>query len=322
MSMRTESSVTPALAPRIPPSAAWDGSLGGTTSGSLDLLPESAPPGALELSDSMVVLYALQLQQQRSDEKSASAQVSDDAAQREAEIQKQLDALERERRDSGGRGFFSCIGDLLKDFTIDTVEWKTSNFARDMRSDLDACDNPRFWSELESGAKWVALVASAVATVFTCGAAGPLVVGAAILLSVGGFVVQQTQCFGSASNWVGVGMELASAALTCGSSLASSGTQIASTAGTTAACVAGSATATAGVAQAEVAQKQADALDLEARAERAKNSAQALAQIQQWVVQTLQQQTAANQSALQLLTGAMQANDRASLIAIAPLSKG
>jgi hypothetical protein len=270
----------------------------------------------------MAVLYALQLQQQRSDEKSASAQVSSDAAQREAEIKKELDALAQEQRDSGGQGFFSCIGNLLKDFTVDTVAWKVSDFGRDMRSDADACDNPHFWSDLEAGAKWVALVASAVATVFTCGAAGPLVVGAALLLSVGGFVVQQTQCFGSSSNWVGMGMELASAVLTCGSSLASSGTQMASTAGTTAACVAGSATATAGVAQAEVAQKQAGALELEAEAERAKSSAQALTQIQQWVVQTLQQQTAANRSALQLLSSAIQANDRASLIATAPLSKG
>jgi hypothetical protein len=310
------------VSPAFTSSPAWASGPVQTTSGSLDLLPDTASPATLELSDSMAVIYALQLQTQRSDEKSASAQVSDDASRREAEFQKELDALQREREQSGGHGFFYCMGNLLKDFTVDTVEWKVKDFTNDMRKDGDACDNPQFWSELEAGAKWVALAASAVATVFTCGAAGPLVVGAAILLSVGGFVVQQTHCFGKSSDWVGVGMELASAALTCGSSLASSGTQIATTAGTTAACVAGSATATAGVAQVEVAQKQADALDLEAEAQKAKNSAQTLAQVQQWVVQTLQQQTAANENALRVLRGAIESNDRASLIAVAPLSKG
>jgi hypothetical protein len=287
----------------------------GPPSGALDLLPDSAPPTSVDLGDSMAAIYALQLEGQRSDEKGASAQVTTDAQRRREALRQQLEALERQRQDSGGRGFFSCMGDLLKDLTVDTTTWNVDDFGKDMKRDLGACDNPTFWSELESGAKWVALAASAVATVFTCGAAGPLVVGAALLLSVGGFVVEQTQCFGSASTWVGVGMQLGSAALTCGSGAASCVPTIA-------AGVAGTATAASGAAHVEVTQHQAAALDDETNAEKAKQSAAALAQTQQWVIATLRQQTEANRAAIVTLQGAIETNQQASLIAVAPLAKG
>ncbi len=313
MLVRTES-VT--VSSSVAPAGASASAGGASAPGGADLLPASRPPSEIDLSDSMAAIYALELQDRRSDEKSASAQVADDASRREDALHQQLAALQREKSDSGGgRGFFSCMGTLLKDLTIDTTTFDLNDLGKDMKSDLGACDNPKFWSELESGAKWVALAASAVATVFTCGAAGPLVVGAAILLSVGGFVVDQTQCFGKASTAIGVGMELGSAALTCGSGAASCAPTVAS-------CVAGTATVASGAAHVEVTQYQAASLDDQATAEKAKQSAASLAQTQQWVVATLQQQTEANRAALLTLRSAMETNRQASLIVVAPLTKG
>lgn len=74
------------------------------------------------------------------------------------------------------------------------------------------------------------VVVAAAATVCTCGAAGPVVVGVGLALSAGGFLVNQTKCFGDASAWIGAGMQLCGAVVTCGAALASSGAAAATTA--------------------------------------------------------------------------------------------
>lgn len=73
--------------------------------------------------------------------------------------------------------------------------------------------------------KTLAIVAMAVvavaATVMTCGAAGPVVVGVGLALSASGFMVSETKCLDpilgeGASKWVGMGLAVVGAVVTLG----------------------------------------------------------------------------------------------------------
>jgi hypothetical protein len=121
----------------------------------------------------------------------------------------------------------------------------------------EEADRPHgFWSDLEKIAmdvgKVAAVVGSVAVTVATAGAGAPLIVAAALALSIGGMVVSETHCFGDASTWVGLGMELAGAGLGFGGAMAvtgaSSGMKLLLVAGRVSECVAGAADMAGGTA--------------------------------------------------------------------------
>jgi hypothetical protein len=294
--------------------------------GTADLLPTCAAPDRAQLGDAMTTLYALQLEAQNSGQTSGQAQVESGQQLAHDALQQQLQALQRQQHDTGGRGFFSCVGQLLKDITVDVTEFDFKKLVTDVRSDGAACDNPQFWSDLELGAKIVAAIAAAAATVVSCGTLGPVVVGVAIALSAAGFVVQQTHCLGSASAWVGLGCQLAASVLTCGASLSASAattsTTLLQTAGNTASAASGAATVVAGTAHAEVTGYQADALQAQADGVQAQNDGQFAQQMEQWAIDSLQEQDDSHRDAMSTLSGAIHTNEQASLIAAAPMARG
>ncbi len=71
------------------------------------------------------------------------------------------------------------------------------------------------------------VVVAAAATVMTCGAAGPLVVGIGLALSASGFLVSQTKCLDpllgdGASQWIGTGLAIVGACVTMGAGIGGS----------------------------------------------------------------------------------------------------
>jgi hypothetical protein len=294
--------------------------------GAIDLLPECGDMDGAQLGDAMTTLFALELRGQQSDQASGLTQVESDRQRASEALQQQLQALERQHHDSGGPGFFSCIGKLLKDITVDATEFDFKKLVADVRTDGAACDNPQFWSDLEVGAKIVAAIAAVAATVVSCGTLGPVVVGIAIALSCAGFAVQQTHCLGKASVWVGLGCQLAAAAVTCGASLSASaatvGTAAVDAASAAATATSGTATVVAGAAHVEATGFQADAARAQADAVQAQNDARFDRQLEQWAVDTLGEQVAAHRDAMTALSGAIHTNQQASLVAAAALTRG
>jgi len=313
------------VASAIPPGSP-SGALSPAPGGAVDLLPPGGELSAAQLGDAMAMLYALELQGQQSDEAGSEAQIEGDKQCAQEALQRQLQALDQQKRDTGGRGFFSCIGKLLKDITVDTHELDFKKLVADVRSDGAACNNPQFWSDLEVGAKIVAAVAAAAATVVSCGTLGPVVVGVAIALSAAGFVVQQTNCLGKASAWVGLGCQVASAAVTFGASLSASATTVSmsalQTAGAAASATSGAASVVAGTAHIEKTGFQADAVRAQADAVQAQNDAQLDQQLAQWAVDTLEEQVTSHRGAMTVLSGAMQTNQDASLAAASAMTRG
>ena len=195
----------------------------------------------------------------------------------------------------------------------------------------EEADRPHgFWSHFEKiaidVAKVAAIVGSVAVTAATAGAGSPLIVAAAIALSVGGAVVQQTQCFGAkASAWVGLGLELAGAGTGFVSSLAatglSAGAQALASAGRGSMVLAGVADGAAGTSEVVngVAEEHAqlDAAD----ATQAQVQADRESRLTDWVISELQGQQKSNQGALQTLQGAIQTNDETA-VAVANSIRG
>jgi len=311
-----------------------------TATGSGDALPGGgSEPTPLDIENVLSAMAGLLLADQSGDERAGAAAVQSDRAQRQWALQKQLQEIEREARDTEGHGFFSCIGKLLKDVTTDVTQLRIGRLPGDALSDVEACDNPKFWSDLEVGAKAVAAIAAAAATVCTAGAAGPLVVGAAVALSAAGWAVQETRWLGSASAWVGGGLALAGAAVSCGGTLVASttaaaasvaqaaaatasSTSLVQTAGAAATTASAGATIVSGAAHIEVTVYQSDDLQAQAEAQGAASSAALFAQMQQWAIDGLSEQVRSHCDAMAVLTDAIQTSQKGALIAERSLSRG
>ncbi len=120
-----------------------------------------------------------------------------------------------------------------------------------IRSAMANKNKSGFWGALASIAAKIAevaaIVVAAAATVMTAGAGAPLLVAVALALSVGGFLVKETQCFGKASDIVGTCMTVAGSVMSGGGGLAV-GAARATTAGVTGLAGAAGAGASAGAA--------------------------------------------------------------------------
>lgn len=322
--------------PSVPAILDTGSPVGGETSPLPDGVSE---PTMADLHDVLSAMYALLLADEAGDEQQGASRVQSDQAQRQFALQRQMQEIQREARDTGGHGFFACLGKLLGDVTGDVTRLRFGKLAGDALSDLSACDNPKFWSDLEVGAKIVSAIAAAAATVCTAGAAGPLVVGVAVALSAAGWAVQQTRCLGGASAWVGGGLALGAGVVSCGGTLLASSTAAAAslaqttngavntasllrTAGAVANTTSAGATMVSGAAHLEVARYQADAIEAEAGAKAADQLASFFALMQEWAMASLADQVRSHRDAMVALTEAIQTNQRSSLIAAGVLSRG
>lgn len=216
------------------------------------LLPEPAALSTEGVQDAMGTLYAMMSKQSQNGLTAAESRLAGEKLVRDDHLKKELDALKREMaaEGEGSKGFFASIGHLVSDVVDDLAHLRIADAFSDAAGDAgDALGSPQFWKDLASGAMSVLkgaerLLASAAAfyvagpagvayvnaepdspvakacgvageaalTAVTLGAAAPVLVTSAIALSVGGYVVSETNCFGDEwSQRIALGMELAGA---------------------------------------------------------------------------------------------------------------
>jgi hypothetical protein len=226
-------------------------------------------------------------------------------------------AIEREReaQSDQGDGFFASVWHAVKDVAIDTAECRQDSMWEDLAADgKTAWDSPKFWSDLETGAKYVAIAGAAAATLLTAGAAGPAMLIVALALSGAGFAVQQTKCldgaFGNgASQWIGGGLEFAGAA-TGGVGALAAGSSAAAGAAGTANVIAGGATVVEGGAHARNGEFAGRALDARADATDARHRMDRMQRLVTWLLDGIKEMDKSHKHALETLQGAMKINDQ------------
>jgi hypothetical protein len=183
-------------------------------------------------------------------------------------------------------------------------------------------DRPHgFWCDLEKIAmdvgKVAAVVGSVAVTVATAGAGSPLIVAAALALSIGGMVVSETNCLGSASVWVGLGMEFAGAGVgfvgAVGVTGLSSGAKLLLIAGRVSEGVAGAADMAQGTAHIVNGVAQANVQIDMADATAASQEAQRWSSLTSDVIDDVSTADKLQEGALQALRGAIQTNDETAL---------
>ncbi len=151
-------------------------------------LPEPEPLSANGLNDMMSMLYVAIARLRDSDILGGRLRAEENATLREKALADEKAALERERANQSNSGddFFSSVGKLVGDIVDDIVHLRLADAANDAGSDVSAAWNsPKFWSDLESGFKDVALLSDAVAEAAAQvgGTAGGAVAAAAATVS-------------------------------------------------------------------------------------------------------------------------------------------
>jgi hypothetical protein len=288
--------------------------------------PPAAPTGSLmpsptadNIDDAMTTVLVLLTKQQSTDLQNGESGVRVQKGERDRANAQQVAARKAEDANSSvhGTGFFGSIGKLVKDVGHDALHGRFDEAVGDGFRDVKAAVNsPHFWSDLEHGAKMVATVAAAVgglaATVATAGAAGPIVVGAALALSAGGFAVSETHCLGKASAYVGLGMELGAAALSLGSATATSSAlaaKVASKIGLVASGVSAESTIVEGGAHLENTKYAARATEAQADVVAASNDVAKTARVTDWLLDNLSAAAKAERDTTSTLQGIVQQHD-------------
>jgi hypothetical protein len=339
---------TSSLLPLAPPTVT---SANTATTGSL--LPEASSDG---MDDAMMTVDLLMAKQQSNDMQTGEAGAQVDKTARDEALAAQKAAIQKEQDNSAshGAGFFGSIAKVVKDASGDLVHGHIADAVEDTTSDVHAAvESPRFWSDLETGAKFVAevagVVAGAAATIATAGTAGPIVVGVALALSAGGFAVSETSCLDGilgkgVSQYVGLGLDLAGAAVTFGATAATT-TTAATTAATTtasngtagavrgasggasvigkvAAATSGAADVVAGGAHVKTADFAANVVDAEADETSAKDDAAKQERFTKWLLDNLSASQQAERDAMQTLQGAVQQRDAGTTAASSFTTRG
>jgi hypothetical protein len=321
--------VTPLAAAGAVPGAA--GAPPGAPAGNATLVPEGAPLTSGGIDDALGVLYMILAQQRDADVSNGKVRVDSAEKEQQKALADQQAALAREQaNESGhGRGFFSSIGHLFGDVAKDVARGDLAKAANDVASDVsEALHSPAFWDDLEKGALFVAKVAAVVgATVVTAaslGAGAGTLALAALTLSVGGEVVSDTRCLGSASQYVGLGMELAGSAggLVAGitSTAAGAASRIALHVGTGLSAVGGGAEVVAGGAHVVNAEFAANVESATADAQAAVNRGAELERTIEWVIDDVKASAKTHQDTEQTIESAIQAHDQSTAAAAALIS--
>jgi hypothetical protein len=273
-------------------------------------------PTADNIDDAMTTVLVLLVKQQSTDMQSGEAGVQLDKGQRDKAAADEKAAREKAEANSAthGTGFFGSIKGLVKDVSRDALHGRFDKIAGDTVSDVKAAANsPKFWSDLESGAKTVATVAAAAAglaaTIATAGTAAPLVVGAAIAFSAGGFAVSETNCLGKYSAYVGLGMQIGGALVSGGASASTSGLQVVSKLGVAAGTASGAADVVAGTAHIENKKYEANVDDAQADETAASDQVAKETRLTQWLLDNLSAAQQAERDTTSTLQGIVQQHD-------------
>jgi hypothetical protein len=156
MILVTRSDVSNARATEPDPRSESDGSA---------LLPDPSPSWGGAADDAIGCLYAVLSQLRSIDFQSGEASISENKTLQDAALADQRAALKREEANEAGsgRGFFSSIGHLISDVAGDVAHGRFGQSLSDAGSDIvDAWNSPKFWSDVISGLKAVAVVADGI----------------------------------------------------------------------------------------------------------------------------------------------------------------
>lgn len=197
----------------------------------------------------------------------------------------------------------------------------TDDLRTAIKKQEDAEQHHGFWDNLEHAALGVAKVAMTVgslaAAVATAGAGTPLVVASTLALSAGSAVVSETKCFGSASQWIALGMGAAGAGVGAvgalsTTELSSSTLTVLSDGSAGATALGGGATAAAGGAHVEAGEYAAEAQEAAAEGENAKTVADREREAATFTIDNVSDDEQAHRQTLQTIQGVIQTNDRTS----------
>ena len=252
-------------------------------------LPDAEPLSPASMGDAMSALYAVLAESREQDLKSGTERVEGIQQLREKALADARAAIDRQSQDEKSSGF---------------------------------------WHDFENVAMVVAKVALAVAavavTVVTAGAASPVLIGVALLFMAGGMVVSQTNCLGDASQWVGAGMQLVGAVLTCGAGMATAsetvGSQVLTTTSTAANATGVTAETAAGAAHIEGGVIAADSQNASADLQQSHNQLQHWGQLVSWVISSLGEDDKAQQRGQTTLRGAIATNEKTFAISAASVA--
>lgn len=317
--------ITPSPSPMVaPPSGGGTGSL---------LVPPGATTGD-GMEDAMSMIYACMSKQHAQALKSGTNDVKLHKAMRDDALRQEKDALARQQQSDSdsGKGFFECMGKLIGDVTRDTVTCQWGDALSDAGADLKvANDSPRFWHDLETGAKIVgavvAIVVSVCVTIVTFGAgAASVVLVAALILSSAGAVESNTHVLEKmgvdpeVAMWTGVGCSIAGAICGGVGSLANTPAELSSVAqaaqGVGTAAEVGSAGASVVAAGAHVKNGYFAADNQDARADQtaAEHRTQQIERTIDMIIEGIKENAKSNERALQTLQGAMATKDQTLLV--------
>jgi hypothetical protein len=291
------------------------------------LLPNPENVTSAEFQDAMTMMYLLLNARASIDMSNAQAQIASRQTAKEHAFNEQLEALRRaaEAEGEGSKGFFDSLVDLVSDVLTDLANLDLVGALTDPLSDMEYMWNsPKFWQDLEAGAGFIAkaaLIAGGIAaTVATAGSAGLVVAGIALALSAGGAAIQETDCLDSvfgkgASDWIGLGMQVAGAVICYASAGAAAGSTLNTV--TTATNVGGGAAAVVtGGAHARVAKFRGDVVDAEADAMAARQRGEKMLRLVEWLIDGLQETEKSHQRAKETLGQAIEQQDQAQQAAV------
>jgi hypothetical protein len=300
-----------------------------TTETNTSLMPDSEPLGGGGIDAALGALYGAMSQQRQNAMQIGQTRVNfaTKQAQQALEQQEAAEAREQAAQANQGNGLFGSIGKVVSDVVDQVAQGRPDHALGDAEGDVSAAVNsPAFWNDLETGAlevaKVAAVVGSVAATVATGGAAAATIAGAAVLLSVGGEVVSDTQCFGKDSGTVSLAMDAGGAVMGgAGGIMAATSTTASSglaALGTAASGVSGGADVVAGAAHVKNAGFAADAERAAADATEASHQRDTMNRLATWVVDDMKSEDKSRQDTMQATQDAIQASDQSQAAAVMP----
>jgi hypothetical protein len=122
----------------------------------LDALPSPRDATASGLNDAMSMLYALVAKDGQTQVESRKHEIDQHRHEREKALPDEKAAFDRQRKAEGeeSTGFFGSIVKIVKDVVDDATHLRVADAVSDVKDDCEAAWNsPRFWHDLESGAR-------------------------------------------------------------------------------------------------------------------------------------------------------------------------
>jgi len=278
------------------------------------------------LTDPLAMIYAFMSKENNSDVKDGQAQVAARKAEKDEQLRKEREALQREKEAEGNdsKGFFGSLCGVLSDAVSDLEHLRAADAVSDVRDDAKAAWNsPNFWRDLEVGgrvaAEVAAVVGGACATVATFGTAAPamVVVCAALILSSAGtaesnfHVLEACGVDPKVAGYVGLGCSLGGAVAGGVGGFLASGqhaaqlVQAAKALGTAANVGGGAADVVAGTAHIKTGNFDADAEQARADQIEAQHHQRAIQRVIEAVIDDLKTTTESHERAMRSLGGAM-----------------